>query len=266
MKSEPVSGAWLLGVEGCLEVGLALGVIDQRKVDFLGDKLEGAVIFVFSPSGYVASNSGPIAEPIIKLVIAGRQTGGVDVGMVEVDVSVNIEDGEVVAESGVAHLGMLQNPCDCVLFVSLDLRRKEPGGVILSNSDFQQISLFESLHLMGGCDNLPGRDVVVVGGVIGDDGAGSDEVVVLVEQDAGPRKLAGADLAVAESGHRTSKVPGSTLCLTSSCDNSFLTSLDPGNVVDRVRLQAGPSEHGQVQIGVVAAGLLAYRATCHLGF
>ena len=52
-------------------------------------------------------------------------------------------------------------------------------------------------------DDLPHRDNVEIVRVVGDDGAGPDEVVVRMGQDeAGPGKLAGAGLAVRQAGRR----------------------------------------------------------------
>ena len=45
------------------------------------------------------------------------------------------------------------------------------------------------LQLVSSSENLPCGSVVVVGGVIGDDGAGAHKVIVLVEKDASPGEL-----------------------------------------------------------------------------
>ena len=42
---------------------------------------------------------------------------------------------------------------------------------------------------MGSGDDLPGSSVVVIAEVIGDNGAAANEVIVLVEQETGPREL-----------------------------------------------------------------------------
>jgi len=45
-------------------------------------------------------------------------------------------------------------------------------------------------------DDLPGSSVVVIAEVIRDDGATSDEVIVLVEQETGPRELPWTSLSM----------------------------------------------------------------------
>ena len=65
----------------------------------------------------MTSDTSAIAEDVVKLVVTAGQTGSVDIGVVEADVSVNIEDGNVVTESGGAHSRVLQNPDNCVLFM-----------------------------------------------------------------------------------------------------------------------------------------------------
>merc|ERR1719312_1268478 len=114
--------------------------------------------------------------------------------MVEVDISVNIEDSKVIAEASIAHLGVLQDPGDCVFLMRLNFRGIKTRGIVFSYSDFKQVSLFETLEFMSSGDNLPSGHVIVVGGVIWDDSAGAEEVIVLVEEDTGPGELSRTSL------------------------------------------------------------------------
>ena len=61
------------------------------------------------------------------------------------------------------------------------------------------LSFSDLLQLVSSCDDLPGSPIVIVARVIGDDGAASDEVVVLIEKEAGPRKFSRAGLTVTQS-------------------------------------------------------------------
>ena len=115
----------LSGVESNLESGLALITWHQRQVNLLGDELEAAINLVLAPPRHVTPDPGPIAEDVVKLVVTRGQTSSVDVGMVDVDVSVSVEDGDVVAESGGAHAGVLEDPDHGVLLMSLLLRSIE---------------------------------------------------------------------------------------------------------------------------------------------
>jgi len=124
------------------------------------------------------------------------------------------------------------------------------------------------LQLVSSSENLPGGDIVVVGGVVGDDGAGADKVVVLVEEDTGPWELSWRRLSVLETRDWSGIVPGSAFLI--SVNWSLVTSLGPGLVVVGVQLLAGllgggvggealgvPLEHGEVQVWSIAAGLVA---------
>ena len=79
---------------------------------------------------------------------------------------------------------------------------------------------------MSSCQDLPGGGVVVVAEVVGDDGAGADKVVVLVEEDAGPGELPGGGLAVGEATDGAGIGPGAA-CL-GSIDGGLLAALGPG--------------------------------------
>ena len=67
------------------------------------------------------------------------------------------------------------------------------------------------LQLVSSSDNLPCASSVVVAAVVGNDSTAADEVVVLVENEAGPGELAGARLAVLEATSRCWEAPCSAL-------------------------------------------------------
>ena len=67
------------------------------------------------------------------------------------------------------------------------------------------------LELMGSGDNLPCASSIVVAAVVGNDSTAADEVVVLVENEAGPGELTGARLAVREATSWCWEVPCSAL-------------------------------------------------------
>ena len=64
---------------------------------------------------------------------------------------------------------------------------------------------------MSSSDNLPCASSIVVAAVVGNDSTAADEVVVLVENKAGPGELARAGLTVLEITSWRWEVPSSTL-------------------------------------------------------
>ena len=80
-------------------------------------------------------DTSPIAEDVVKLIVTAGQAGSVDIGVVEVDVPVNIEDGNVVTESGGAHARVLQDPDHCVLLMRMLFWGIETRGIPFSHSN-----------------------------------------------------------------------------------------------------------------------------------
>ena len=85
----------------------------------------------------MTSDTGTVGEEEVELVVAGGEAGGVDVGVVEADVSVCVEDGEVIVQTAGIELRMFEDPDDGVLRVIELLGRLEATSVPLSNTDFQ---------------------------------------------------------------------------------------------------------------------------------
>ena len=85
----------------------------------------------------MTSDPGAVGEQEVELIVTGGKAGGVHVGVVEVDVSVCVEDGEVVVETISVKLRMFEDPDDGVLRVIELLRRLEAAGVPFSDTDFQ---------------------------------------------------------------------------------------------------------------------------------
>ena len=105
--------------------------------------------------------------------------------------------------------------------------------------------LSDVLQLVSSSDNLPGASSIVVGAVVGNDSTAADEVVVLVENEAGPGELAGARLAVLEATSRGWEVPCSALLYrihNSSCRFAVVSdTLESTNLV-RSRSNAGTTK------------------------
>ena len=79
---------------------------------------------------------------------------------------------------------------------------------------------------MSSSDNLPCASSIVVAAVVGNDSTAADEVVVLVENKAGPGELARAGLTVLEATSRSWEVPSSALL--SRIHNPLVASVSHG--------------------------------------
>ena len=60
-------------------------------------QLEGTVDLVLPPSGHPASHPGPVVELVAELILAGGQASCIHIWLVQVDVAVGVQDGNVVA-------------------------------------------------------------------------------------------------------------------------------------------------------------------------
>ena len=101
----------------------------------------------------------------------------------------------------------------CVILTNADL--EDPEGIAcqkeIYNVQKHLLILTDVLELVGSGDNFPCTSSIVVAAVVGNDSTAADEVVVLVENEAGPGELAGARLAMLEATSRCWEVPCSAL-------------------------------------------------------
>merc|ERR1711974_282251 len=176
------------------------------KINLVLDELEGTINLVLSPSCHPASDSCAVVELVAKLVPTRGQTSSVHIRFVQVDVAVSVKDGDVVAQSSSIQLRVLQKPDNSVLLMLGGLWGVEATGIVFANTDLQELILLDILELVSSSDNLPCASAVVAA-VVGNDSTAADEVVVLVENEAGPGELARAGLAVLETTSRCGEVP-----------------------------------------------------------
>ena len=73
-----------------------------------------------------------------KLVPTRRQASCVHIWLVQVDVTVSVKDGNVVAQSSCIELRVLEKSDDSVLLVLGSLWRVEATGVVLPDTDLQE--------------------------------------------------------------------------------------------------------------------------------
>ena len=95
-------------------------------------------MLILAPASNKTPHTRAIAELVVKLVSTGWETSSVHIRMVEVDISVNIEDSKVIAETSIAHLWVLQDPGHCVFLMRLNFRGIKTRGIVFSYSDFKQ--------------------------------------------------------------------------------------------------------------------------------
>merc|ERR1719471_574771 len=199
VQLEPVSHSGLLSVESSLQGGVAAEVVHQRKVDFVLDELEVSSELVFPPASYVTPHSTSVTELVAELVPAGGETGRVNVAVVEVHPLAQSQYGQVVTETFRVEPGVGDGADHVVLLVFILLRPLVSAGVILTNPDLQTSGTANIVQVVGSCQHLGGSPGVVVVEVLRDDGAGSDKVVVRVEDETGPGKLSRRRLSMANT-------------------------------------------------------------------
>merc|ERR1712172_114118 len=210
-QSEPVATSSALRVQRVLQLVVAAVVLNERKIHLMLDELERTIHFVLSPPGHPASHPSAVVELVAKLVSTRGQTSRVHIWLVQVDVAVSVKDGNVVAQSSRIELRVLEKPDDGVLLVLGSLWGVEATGIILANTDLQELILLDIFELVGGSDNLPCASSIVVAAVVGNDSTASNKVVVLVENETSPGELTRTGLSVLETTSRCWEVPCSAL-------------------------------------------------------
>lgn len=102
---------------------------------------------------------------------------------------------------------MLEEPYNCVLVMIDCLRRIESTSIVFTHTNLQKLIQLDVLELVSGCND----PVSALSIVTGNDGAASDKIVVLVENETGPRELSWGRFSMVEVGGWTEIVPSSAL-------------------------------------------------------
>ena len=132
---------------------------------------------------------------VVELPIAIGQTSRVDtVRRGQVDTFLRLDNSQIPGEPTGFVLRMDDDIGDVILLMPTRLRRVEAGGVVFIHADLQIVGIVLA-EFMRGRDDLAcsPRDIVVK--VVRDDGATGDEVIVPIQDQAGPRKFVGGGLA-----------------------------------------------------------------------
>merc|ERR1712210_223178 len=256
-QAEPVATSSTLRVQSVLQLVVVAVVLNERKIHLVLDELERTVHLVLSPSSHPTPTPGSVVELVAKLVPTRWQASCVHIGLVEVDVAVGVKDGNVVAQSSCAELRVLEKPDKSVLLVLGSLWGVEATGIVLADTDLQELILLDILELVSSGDNLPGASSVVVAAVVGNDSTAADEVVVLVENEAGPGELAGARLAMLEATSRCWEAPCSALLARIHSPLVAAVSDTLELLCRRSRSNARAAKRRVVDRGIVTASLLS---------
>ena len=153
-------------------------------------------------------------ELVAELVPAGGQAGRVDVAVVEVHPLAQSQHGQVVAQPFPVEPGVDDGTEHAVLLVPVLLRPLVGAGVVLAHPHLQTPRAADIVQVVGGSQHLGCPPGVVVVEVLGDDGAGSNKVVVRVEDEAGPGELSRGGLSMRDTRGWPGVRPLSTLFLT----------------------------------------------------
>ena len=189
------------------------------------DELKVSGELVLAPASHVAPHTSPVTELVAELVPAGGQAGRVDVAVVQVDPLAQSQHGQVVTETFPVEPGVDGGTEDVVLLVLVLLRPLVGAGVVLTNPHLQTPRTPNIVQVVGGSQHLGGPPRVVVVEVLRDDGAGSNEVVVGVEDETGPGKLSRRGLSVPDTRGWPGVGPLPTLVLAEHL--ALCTSLAP---------------------------------------
>ena len=100
-------------------------------------ELEISSELILAPTSHPTSDSSPVIEDVVELIVTGGQTGGVDVGEAQVNVPVSVEKGDVIAQSSLVELRMFQDSDYGVLCMVELFRSVKATCIPFSNTYFQ---------------------------------------------------------------------------------------------------------------------------------
>jgi len=163
------------------------------------DELEFSSELVLPPASHVAPHPSPVTELVAELVTAGGEAGRVDVAVVQVDPLAQSQHGQVVAQTLPVEPRVDGGTEDVVLLVFVLLRPLVGAGVVLSDPDLETPGTANIVQVVGSSQHLGSPPGVVVVEVLRDEGAGSNKVVVGVEDETGPGELSRRGLSMGDT-------------------------------------------------------------------
>merc|ERR1712211_124257 len=153
------------------------------------NELERSREFIFAPSCRPAPCSSAITEDIIELLLARREASRRHIRVLEVDNSGGDHHSNVVAEALGVKLRVADDFGNSVFNVAPCLRGVEATGVVFTNAHLHAIIGSDLLEIMSCGQDLASTTTKVVVEGLGNKSTSAEEVVVLVEDQTGPREL-----------------------------------------------------------------------------
>jgi len=186
---EPIPNTRFLLVESLLQSCVALGGGHNWHVHLVLDELERSRELIFAPSSRPAPCSSAVAEDIIELLLARREASRRHIRVLEVDNSGGDHHSNVVAEALGVKLRVPDDFGNGVFNVAPSLRGVEATGVVFTNAHLHAIIGSDLLEIMSCGQDLASTTTKVVVEGLGNKSTSAEEVVVLVEDQTGPREL-----------------------------------------------------------------------------
>merc|ERR1711953_1399321 len=186
---EPIPNTRFLLVESLLQSRVALGGRYNWHVHLVLDELERSREFIFSPSSRPAPCASAVAEDVIELLLARREASGRHIWVLEVNNSGGDHHSNVVAEALGVKLRVPDDFGHGVFNVAPSLRGVEATSVVFANTHLHAIIGSDLLEIMSCGQDLASTTTEVVVEALGNKSTSSEEVVVLVEDQTGPREL-----------------------------------------------------------------------------
>jgi len=186
---EPIPNTRFLLVESLLQSYVALSGRHNWYVNLVLDELERSRELIFAPSSRPAPCSSAVAEDIIELLLARREASRRHIRVLEVDNSGGDHHSNVVAEALGVKLRVADDFGNGVFNVAPSLRRVEATGVVFTNAHLHAIIGSDLLEIMSCGQDLASTTTKVVVEGLGNKSTSAEEVVVLVEDQTGPREL-----------------------------------------------------------------------------
>lgn len=186
---EPIPNTRFLLVESLFQRCVALRGGHNWHVHLMLNELERSREFIFAPSSRPAPCSSAVAEDIIELLLARWEASGGHIRVLEVNNSGGDHHSNVVTETLGVKLRVPDDFGNSVFNMAPSLRGVEATGVVFTNAHLHAIIGSDLLEIMCCGQDLASSTTEVVVEVLGNKSASAEEVVVLVEDQTGPREL-----------------------------------------------------------------------------
>merc|ERR1712079_540559 len=188
---EPIPDTRFLLVESLFQSCVALCGRHNWHVNLVLNELERPREFIFTPSSRPASCASAVAEDIIELLLARREASRRHIRVLEVNNSGGDHHSNVVAETLGVKLRVADDFGHSVFNVAPSLRGVEATSIVFPNAPLHAIIGSNLFEIMSCGQDLASTTTEVVVEGLRNKSTSAEEVVVLVEDQTGPRELSG---------------------------------------------------------------------------